>query len=73
MKKTTGIFTAISALLVLIISNVPLAQAQTSDDSLLLEEVVVTARKRSENLQDVPASAHLGAVTFLHQHPPDPS
>ena len=56
MKKTTGTLSAIFALLVLIIGNVPLAQAQSSGESLLLEEVVVTARKRSENLQDVPAS-----------------
>ena len=56
MKKTTGTLSAISALLVLIIGNVPLAQAQSSGDAMMLEEVVVTARKRSENLQDVPAS-----------------
>ncbi len=32
------------------------AQAQTSDGIIGLEEIVVTARKRSENLQDVPIS-----------------
>ena len=35
------------------------ATAQTDDDSFSLEEIVVTAQKRSENLQDVPVSVQV--------------
>jgi len=42
------------------ISNV--AQAQQDDSSFALEEIIVTARRRSENLKDIP-----GTVTALTQ------
>lgn len=40
----------------LLISNVALAQAADSSSGLKLEEIIVTARKREESLQDVPIS-----------------
>ena len=56
MKKSTIIFSVISALLVSMTSIVQVSHAQSSADATVLEEIVVTARKRSENLRDVPAS-----------------
>ena len=44
--------TAISAIL----AGVPVAHAASDTDVATLEEVVVTAQKRTENLQDVPIS-----------------
>ena len=49
--RTTLSAAVASTTAALALSTVPLALAQ---DSLQLEEVVVTARKRSESLQDVP-------------------
>ncbi len=51
------IFSCVAALLVSVLS-VPLVtvQAQNNNNELVLEEIVVTARKREENLQDAPIS-----------------
>ena len=47
----------------------PPAAAQTADTTPeLLEEIVVTARKRSENLQDVPISAEVISGQALADH-----
>ena len=59
--KKTPLWTAIAALSA--ISTTPVVVAQES--SFTLEEVVVTARKRSENLQDVPiAISAIGEETI---------
>ncbi|HJV42780.1 TonB-dependent receptor [Caulobacter sp.] len=54
-KKKAGIYSA-ALLASTMIGGLAHAQAQTAPGSTALEEVVVTAQKRSENLQDVPVS-----------------
>ncbi len=44
--------TAISAIL----TGIPLAHADSQSEAVGLDEIVVTAQKRTENLQDVPIS-----------------
>ncbi len=54
----------------LVSSTVALAQgtsASTADASLALDEVVVTARKREENLQDVPISITAFSATTIEE------
>jgi hypothetical protein len=45
-----------SAISTILVGSAPLVQAQTAQDSSTLEAVVVTAQKKTENLQDVPIS-----------------
>lgn len=52
MRKTP---LALSALVVMIVPTSAL-QAQTSEQAAVIEEILVTARKRDEALQDIPAS-----------------
>ena len=57
-----------SALLACAAGAPPSALAQDSDaDSLALDEVVVTARKREESLQDVPLSITAFSAESLEQ------
>ena len=44
----------VGALAAALVSTIPSLSAQAQSESFTIEEVVVTARKRSENLQDVP-------------------
>ncbi len=56
--KRTSLFSAISASLAAVPGTAAMAQDQSSDasESGALEEVIVTARKREENIQDIPQS-----------------
>ncbi|HMB60758.1 MAG TPA: TonB-dependent receptor, partial [Xanthomonadales bacterium] len=49
-------FTAIAAALSPALPGLALAQDQDSDEDMRLEEVIVSARKRDENIQDIPQS-----------------
>ena len=46
----------------LLLAGVPAAYAQEAPQSVMLEEVVVTAQKQTENLQSVPMSISQGAT-----------
>ena len=48
-----SLFMAASSMLVLVTAN---AQQQQGDDSLALEEIIVTAQKREQSIQDVPVT-----------------
>jgi iron complex outermembrane receptor protein len=50
-----------------LLAGMPLAYAQDSADSAVLEEVVVTAQKQTENLQAVPMSIQAFGTTKLEE------
>jgi outer membrane receptor protein involved in Fe transport len=54
--RRCSIFTAIAAALSPALPGLAQAQDQDSDEDARLEEVIVTARKRDENIQDIPQS-----------------
>ncbi|MCJ7451893.1 MAG: TonB-dependent receptor [Steroidobacteraceae bacterium] len=51
----------------LLLAGVPMAHAQDAEQSALLEEVVVTAQKQTENLQAVPMSIQAFGETKLEE------
>jgi len=55
-NATISLISAISLATTLGLTVTPAGEAQAQDLGNLLEEIVVTARKREENLQDVPVS-----------------
>ena len=55
MKILPVLFSS-TVLPVLLLSTPQVAFAQEEDDSLMLEEIIVTAQRREESLQDVPIS-----------------
>lgn len=60
-------FPKMSALAIAIASGASLGTAAAAETNLMLEEVVVTAQKRQENLQDVPASINAFSGDFVEQ------
>ncbi|MEZ5550910.1 MAG: TonB-dependent receptor [Pseudomonadales bacterium] len=56
---------SICAIPVLITLHAPMAAAAAAQSNALIEEVVVTARKRTERLQDIPASAAALSSDFI--------
>ncbi|MSQ98975.1 MAG: TonB-dependent receptor [Xanthomonadales bacterium] len=54
--KRSAMFSAIAAGLTPGMSTVSFAQDQDEEENARLEEVIVTARKRNENIQDIPQS-----------------
>ncbi|MBW2368997.1 MAG: TonB-dependent receptor, partial [Deltaproteobacteria bacterium] len=56
MKKTLAVTIALMIAIVGVFVSQALAEEEESFDDFMLEEVVVTAQKREENLQDVPIS-----------------
>ncbi len=56
MNKKRALLATTTAAVLSMTSNVSQAQSSEADTSLMLEEVVVTARQRSENLSDVPVA-----------------
>lgn len=65
-KKKIGVCSA-ALLATTMFTSVAHAQAQAPQSSTALEEVVVTAQKRSENLQDVPVSIQAMGGAKLEQ------
>ncbi len=61
MQKTKFLKTPMACAMGLLMSNGVIAQEEASANNLSLEEVIVTAQRRSENLQDVPLS--VSAIT----------
>jgi len=57
----------IKSLLALAIATAPLAFTATADTSFVLEEIVVTAQKRSESLQDVPIALSAFTSDFIKE------
>jgi outer membrane receptor protein involved in Fe transport len=56
-----------SAISAILAGGVPAAHAATDAETTTLEEVVVTAQKRTENLQDVPVSIQVFSGKELEQ------
>jgi iron complex outermembrane recepter protein len=57
----------LKSLLALAIATAPLAFTATADTSFVLEEIVVTAQKRSESLQDVPIALSAFTGDFIKE------
>jgi len=63
MKSSISLLTLISAVSLLAIWSAPVySQSSEDDDTMVIEEITVTARRREESLKDVP-----GTVTALTQ------
>ena len=59
MEKNCRSHFAVNSLAAAVISASSLTQTVVADESLVLEEVIVTAQKRAESLQDVPISVNV--------------
>ena len=50
-----------------VLATLPLAPGAIAQEGLVLEEVIVTARKREENLQDTPVSITAVSGAMINQ------
>ncbi|MBE9548172.1 MAG: TonB-dependent receptor [Proteobacteria bacterium] len=65
MRRRTLLFTAISTFLATVASMPLVAQESDEEENYRLEEVVVTAQKRVESIQEVPISISVYSGDFL--------